>query len=288
MKSVLFCPAKINLYLEVHDKRSDGYHELGTLFQALDIGDELSAQPAEGFSLSGAEEVTPDPESNLILKAARRLLAFAAEKAESPVPKHAGLHFELKKTLPAGAGLGGGSTNAAAALRLTNELLGLEIPESELMQVAKSLGADVPFFLHGGTAFGEGIGEVLKAAPEPFPFHVVVATPKAHVSTAWAYQNLNAERQRQWGKFKALYHIYCEDPRFYRTLRNDFEAPMLSHFPPIAAMHQALTQFEPIKVMLSGSGASLFALFESQAQAQSALLAISPEARFSALTHFTP
>lgn len=285
MKAALFCPAKINLYLEVHDKRQDGYHELGTLFQSLDIGDELSAEVAESFSLTGAEEVTPDPESNLILKAARALYAYAADKGLRP---SGGLRFALKKKLPAGAGLGGGSTNAAAALRLTNQLLDLNCTADELSQVAKRLGADVPFFLHGGTAFGEGIGEVLTPAPEPFPFHVVVATPKAHVATAWAYQNLPANRRRQWGKFKALYHVYCEDPGFYRTLHNDFEAPMLAHFPPIAEMHQELTRFEPIKVMLSGSGASLFALFEQEAQAETALKAIAPIARFSAPAHFIP
>ncbi len=282
----LFCPAKINLFLEVHDKRPDGYHNLGTLFQALEIGDTLTATRAHGFSLTGAEGVTPDPESNLILKAARILLRKAEEKGGWTASSLGGLHFRLEKQLPAGAGLGGGSTDAAAALRLTRDLLRLPFDNAELQDIAKQLGADIPFFLFGGTAFAEGIGDKLMPAPEAFPFHVVIATPQAHVATAWAYQNLDAQRKRNWPRFKALYLLCHEDAGFYRTLNNDFEAPMLRHFPEIADMHARLQSFEPVKVLLSGSGASLFGLFTDANAAQKALESIAKHSRFSALTRF--
>jgi 4-diphosphocytidyl-2-C-methyl-D-erythritol kinase len=236
--------------------------------------------------LVGAETVTPDPESNLILKAARRLVQHAANLGHLHPSQVGGLHFTLEKILPAGAGLGGGSTNAAAALQLTRDLLQLPVTDADLFAVARGLGADIPFFLFGGTAFGEGIGDELKPAPDPFPFHIVIATPNAHVSTAWAYQNLAAHRKREWSKFKALYHLCNEDPGFYHTLHNDFEAPMVANFPEIRQIHSELSRFEPTKVLLSGSGASLFALFTDLEPAQKALDAIASQTRFSRLTQF--
>jgi 4-diphosphocytidyl-2-C-methyl-D-erythritol kinase len=283
----VFCPAKVNLFLEVHDKRPDGYHNLGTLFQTLDIGDTLHATRAENFSLTGAESVTPDPESNLILKAARRLVEHATGHKLDKSKALGGLHFHLEKTLPAGAGLGGGSTDAAGALQLTRKLLQLPVSDSDLLTIARGLGADIPFFLFGGTAFAEGIGDELKPAPDPFPFHIVIATPSVHVSTAWAYQNLLADRKREWPKFKALYHLCNEDTGFYQALHNDFEAPMLQHFPEIRDIHAKLSQFNPVKVLLSGSGASLFALFTEASQAQKTLEAVAPFSRFSRQTRFT-
>lgn len=284
--SSIFCPAKVNLFLEVHDKRPDGYHNLGTLFQTLDIGDTLHAELDESLSLTGAEAVTPDPEANLVIRAARLVLAEAANQAEPRLPLAPGLRFRLDKTLPAGAGLGGGSSDAAGALQLANRLWDLRIPSARLAELAIQLGADIPFFLHGGCAFGEGKGEVLKPAPEPYPFHVVVATPKAAVETAWAYRNLDANRKREWDRFKAMYHFLNEDPGFYRMLRNDFEAPMLRHFAPIAELHARLEAHAPVKVLLSGSGASLFALFTESEQAQNALNDVASLTRFQALAHF--
>ncbi len=284
--SSIFCPAKVNLFLEVHDMRPDGYHNLGTLFQTLDIGDTLYAELDDHLSLTGAEAVTPDPESNLVIRAARLVLAEASMQAEPRRPSAPGLRFRLDKTLPAGAGLGGGSSDAAGALQLANQLWDLGIPTARLAELAIQLGADIPFFLLGGCAFGEGKGERLKPAPEPYPFHIVVATPKAAVETAWAYRNLEANRKREWERFKAMYHFMNEDPGFYRMLRNDFEAPMLRHFAPIAELHSRLETHGPVKVMLSGSGASLFALFTQAEQAQNALADVLPLTRYQSMAHF--
>lgn len=279
----LACPGKINLFLEVGSKRPDGYHDIGTLFQAVGCADTLTAEPWDAMSLVCPEGVTAEPEQNLVLKAARLLQAALPER----VAGKPALRFTLDKVLPSGAGLGGGSSDAAAALLLCDRLWDLGLGPEGLLPYAARLGADVPFFLLGDTQFGEGKGEVLHPAPDPYPFHVVIGTPRCHVETAWAYANLDADRQRRWTKFKALYVTFMEDPAFYRVLHNDFEAPIARHFPPIRELLDAMRRCEPAKAMLSGSGASVFALFTDKGKAEECLASIRPACRFATLTEFT-
>ncbi len=276
------CPAKINLFLEVQGKRADGMHNLGTLFQSLEIGDDLTVEPAVGITLMCNEKITPDPDDNLVVRAAR----LVKESYSPKVSDEQGARFTLTKRLPMGAGLGGGSSNAAAALRLCNQLWRLQLTDDELFPMAAKLGADVPFFLMQGCFFGEGKGEILKPAPEPFPFHVVVGTPFCSVETAWAYQQLPPKTEFSWPRFKALYMTHSDNPGFYRMLRNDFEVPMRSRHPEIERLFEAMEALNPVKSLLSGSGASVFALFEDQAAAQRCLEGISPLCRFACLTHF--
>lgn len=276
------CFGKINLFLEIGGKRPDGYHDLGTLFQTVDCGDRLSAAPGEGLTLAGAEGITARPEDNLVLKAARLLRAAFPDR----VGPDAGMRFSLAKILPTGAGLGGGSSNAAAALHLCNRIWKMGLTEADLLPIAAKLGADVPFFLYGGTYFGEGIGEVLQAAPTPYPFHVVIGTPRCRVETAWAYQNLDPARKREWARFKALYVTYFEDWEFYQVLRNDFDAPMRRHFPEIDALSGKISGFGPVKTLLSGSGASVFGLFREKGKAEECLAAIRPDCRFACAAEF--
>jgi 4-diphosphocytidyl-2-C-methyl-D-erythritol kinase len=276
------CFGKINLFLEIGAKRPDGYHELGTLFQTVDCGDRLSAEPAEGLTLAGAEGITEKPEDNLVLKAARRLREAFPDRVEPG----AGMRFSLAKLLPTAAGLGGGSSNAAAALHLCNRIWQMGLTDKELLPVAAKLGADVPFFLFGGTYFGEGIGEVLQPAPDPYPFHVVIGTPRCRVETGWAYQQLDPGRKREWARFKALYLTYCEDWEFYQVLRNDFDAPIRRHFPEIEALAGKMASFGPVKTLLSGSGASVFGLFREREKAEECLGAIRGECRFSCVAGF--
>jgi 4-diphosphocytidyl-2-C-methyl-D-erythritol kinase len=276
------CHGKINLFLEVQDKRADGYHNLGTLFHTVGCSDTLTAEPWDSVDLSCPDGITADKEQNLVVKAARLLKETYAAR----VPAKQGIRFTLEKNLPTGAGLGGGSSNAAAALLLCNRLWNLRLEEHELIPVAARLGADVPFFLAGGSAFGEGKGEILKPAPSPFPFHIVIGTPRCRVETAWAYGNLDAERKRNWSRFKALYLNFFEEWEFYRMLQNDFEAPMARHFEPIAALAAAMREFSPVKTLLCGSGASVFSLFREKADAEKCHAAIQGDCRFSCVTEF--
>jgi 4-diphosphocytidyl-2-C-methyl-D-erythritol kinase len=276
------CYGKINLFLEVHDKRSDGYHALGTLFHTVRCHDLLHAEEWNSLELICPSGITADPKDNLVLKAARLMREAYADRLE---PK-TGIRFTLEKNLPSGAGLGGGSSNAAAALLLCNRIwkLGLTIPE--LIPLAAKLGADVPFFLYGGSSFGEGKGEILMPAPDPYPFHIVIGTPHCRVETGWAYEQLEGQRKREWSRFKALYFTYFEDWQFYQVLRNNFDEPMRQHFPPIQSLYDSMQTFSPAKTLLCGSGASVFSLFQDKATAQRCLEAIQSTCRFSCLTEF--
>ena len=284
------CPAKLNLFLEVRGKRADGFHELGTLFQALETGDTLSAEPWDRLEIAGAEGVTADPKDNLILRAATLLQQRYAHKIPSG-EKPGGLRFTLEKRLPMGAGLGGGSSDAASALRLANDLWNLGATPAELRALGAELGSDVPFFLGAPTAFAEGRGEELTPAPAPYPFHVVVATPHCHVETAGAYRSLakslGGVYGNKWPDFRIKFERDSQNPEIYRELFNDFEAPIAAEFPEIRAIRSLLTEFGPEKAMLTGSGASLFALFRQEDRARECLAETAPKCRFSAITCFS-
>lgn len=276
------CRGKINLFLEVQDKRADGYHNLGTLFHTVGCSDALTAEAWDDIDLVCPDGITADKEQNLVIKAARLMKeTFAAR-----IGSRRGIRFTLDKKLPTGAGLGGGSSDAAVALLLCARLWDLHPTEEELLPLAARLGADVPFFLSGGSAFGEGKGEVLKPAPSPFPFHIVIGTPHCRVETAWAYGNLDAKRQRNWARFKALYLNFFEEWEFYHMLHNDFDAPMTRHFDPIAALGRTMREFSPVKTLLCGSGASVFSLFRERSDAEKCHDAIRAECRFSCVTEF--
>jgi len=286
----LACPAKVNLFLEIRGRRADGFHELGTLFQAVETGDVLHAEPHDVIALAGAEGVTNNPDDNLVMKAARLVKARHASR----IPVGAGVRFTLDKRLPSGAGLGGGSSDAAAALRLLDALWNLNLSATQLQGLGAELGSDVPFFLSSATAYGEGRGEALSPAPAPFPFHVVIATPDSHVDTAGAYRDLARFRTEKlqgkfgtlWEGFRREYQEQAASPAFYARLHNDFEAPVMDAYPDIATARDTLASFAPRKTMLSGSGASVFALFEDEAAAGRACAAVAGRCRFAVVTRF--
>ncbi len=279
------CYGKINLFLEVQDRRADGFHNLGTLFQTVSCCDHLSAEAWDNLELVCPSGITTSPEENLVLKAARLILA----ESEDRLGGELGIRFHLEKNLPAGAGLGGGSSNAASALILCNRIWKLGYTLPELMPLAAQLGADVPFFLYGGASFAEGKGELLSPAPEPHPFHIIIGTPDCKVETGWAYGQLDKKepgKKFEWGRFKALYFTYCEDWQFYQVLRNDFDIPMRRHFAPIQTLFESMQTFSPVKTLLSGSGSSLFSLFREKSDAEACLRAIQPSCRFACLSEF--
>lgn len=292
MSLTLPCPAKINLFLEIRGRRDDGFHELGTLFQALETGDTLAAEPWDVITLSGGEDVTATPEDNLVVRAARLLKSRHPDRVSAT----AGLRLTLDKRLPSGAGLGGGSSDAATALLLANTIWNAGLTPDQLRVLGAELGSDVPFFLAAPTAYGEGRGEALVPAPAPYPFHVVVATPACRVETPWAYRELTAWReQRQggrfgtrWPGFREEYARRCGDPEFFRDLHNDFEEPVEASFPVIRSVRETLEAHGPVKTLLSGSGASVFALFREETAARAARESVADRCRFSVTTRFVP
>ena len=289
MLLTLPCPAKINLFLEVRGRRADRFHELGTLFAALETGETLSAEPWDRLELVGADGVTADPGDNLILRAANLLQERMASRLGGSDAAR-GIRFSIEKKLPMGAGLGGGSSDAATALRLANQIWNLGATDAELQAIGGEIGSDVAFFLSAPAAYGEGRGEILTPAPAPYPFYVVIATPQCHVETGWAYKTLAASLDgkygARWPDFKARFDRDAQNPELYRDLFNDFEAPIAAHFPKIRAVRERLEAFAPEKAMLTGSGASLFALFRDETRAKEALAETAPFCRFSVMTRF--
>lgn len=256
---VLRSPAKINLCLEVWRRRDDGYHEITTLMQMVDLADlvRLERQDA-GIALTAEGPPVPSGAANLAFRAAERFFAAAGP---------GGAHIHLVKRIPVGGGLGGGSSNAAAVLWGLNRLWGEPLGSEALAEHAAWLGSDVPFFLSPGFAWAEGRGERIRpAGPGPQRWAVVV-DPGFGVSTAWAYQQL--ARTFPLTPDDRLPNIKASIARgdIARVLDQAFnrlEEAVLPHFPRLAELKAVLIDAGARPALLSGSGACLFGLAESR------------------------
>lgn len=250
MSLQIFSPAKINLGLSVMGRRIDGYHELHTLFATLDVGDNLWLEAVpQGIEVEVQGALLPLGPENLVYRAAQHYLQALDEPG--------GVLIRLEKNLPIAAGLGGGSSNAAAVLRGLSVLYPAEF---HLPTMALRLGADVPFFLQGGFAEGRGVGERLSALP-PIEFHVVLFNPGIPVSAADAYRNLQPSEytleQPVMQILEALQNR--ETPEYWNTL----EGPVFRLRPELIEVKQALRQAGLRGVLMSGSGSTFFGLAAS-------------------------
>lgn len=275
-----YAPAKVNLFLDILSKRPDGYHDLGTLFQTIDVGDSLSGEQNGTGEISVHYDVPPEYplESDLVFRAAKLL--------QREFSVHFGADFFLEKRLPLGAGLGGGSADAAAALRLLNRLWGLDLPAEDLERLGARLGADVPFLVRGGSAIAEGIGDVLTRI-SPLSLSpgkaLLVSTPKCAVPTKAAYAGCEPSGNARWEAFKN-----SDFRDFGRGAFNKFEETVLAQYPEIARLKEALVGCGAEFALMSGSGASVFGVFESRSLAENARMAVGESCRFSAVTDFFP
>ena len=260
-----FAPAKINLWLHVTGQRADGYHELDSLVAFADVGDRLSIAPADGLSLTVSGPFAAalgTAAENLVLRAARALALHCG------VPAEAALHLE--KNLPVASGIGGGSADAAAALRLCARLWQVEIEEAALAEVALSLGADVPVCLAGETVRMTGIGERLAPlVPTPPPTPAVLINPGVAVSTGQVFGALA-------GRFSLPAAVRDGDfAALARANRNDLEAPAIALAPEIARALAVLGTAPTLRLArMSGSGATCFGLFDRDDAASEAARAI--------------
>lgn len=253
----LSAPAKINLVLRVLGKRPDGYHELETLFHALSLRDLLLGRPVpEGFALRVESRCAtglpvPDSPDNLVLRAARRFHEVTGVAG--------GAHFVLRKRIPAGGGLGGGSSDAAAALRILQAWHGDPLTEARLAALARELGADVPFFLRGGTQLGLGVGEALTEVPAFPPLALLLILPPFGTSTAAVYKNCGAELtmapdpcRNPDSKVPAYQALAVPE-----DLMNDLEAPAFALHHELRELREMVAHLDA-NVRMSGSGSSLF------------------------------
>lgn len=253
--------AKINLGLCVHGRRPDGYHEISTIFQTVSLHDTLTFRAATDrkLLLVCSEPSIPADDSNLILRAASALRErFGVGR---------GARVELKKVIPAGGGLGGGSADAAVTLAALATLWEIETDAGELAEIGAPLGADVPFFLTGGTALGTGTGTSIRRLADAPKLHLIIVAPGVHVSTAEAYGALGAPALT---KVEPLVNLSVSgtEADFPDSLcgmwSNDFEAVVVRLYPEIGRARAALEGSGASQVMLSGSGSSVFGVFESK------------------------
>jgi 4-diphosphocytidyl-2-C-methyl-D-erythritol kinase len=256
--------AKINLGLRVHGRRPDGYHEISTVFQTVSLRDTLSFQatPGEKLELACSDPTIPSDESNLVLRAASALRErFGVSR---------GARVVLEKVIPAGGGLGGGSANAAVTLAALATLWGIETGAGELAEIGARLGADVPFFLTGGMALGTGTGTDIRPLEDAPKMHLVIVTPGVRVSTAGAYGALGAPALT---KVEPLVNLSVSrtEADFPDSLcglwSNDFEAVVVRLHPEIGRAREALAGAGARRVMLSGSGSSVFGVFDNKREA---------------------
>lgn len=250
------CPAKVNLYLKVLGRRGDGYHELITVMQPLSLADILTARPAPELTLECAGSGEPSGPRNLVWRAAEK---FAAATGHPVL-----LHFRLEKRIPVAAGLGGGSSNAAAALKLLNDWAPDPLDQSRLALLAAELGADVPFFLLSGPAVARGIGTHLTPLDLP-PYWYVLLNPGFPLSTKWVYEHLDLDYLARFGapEFKVW-----DKSRPESWVANDLESVTLNYYPELKELRQQLLANGALAAGVSGSGPTLFGLF---AQKEAAL-----------------
>ena len=259
---------KLNIHLKVTGKMPEGYHSIETIFQEIPFGDKLEIEPAKDgkihFSSSGIK--IPDGGTNICIKAAEIL------QRTHGITKGCKIHLE--KNVPIGAGLGGGSSDAAAVLKSLNSLWDLKLTADELENTGLELGADVPFFIKGGCAWAEGKGEILRPM-EPVLKNgtILLIYPHLHINTSWAYKNLNLNLTK-----RADIIIFAEVSKMRTPLRNhcemffnDFEMVVFDKYPEIGKIKEFMINEGADFSAMSGSGSTVFGFFTNEKMLEHAI-----------------
>jgi 4-diphosphocytidyl-2-C-methyl-D-erythritol kinase len=253
-------PAKVNLRLEILRRREDGYHELRTILQKISLCDTLSVslKKEKGISISTDHPSLPIGRGNLVYRAAQIILKKSGYKG--------GLRIDIRKEIPLGAGLGGGSSNAATTLKALNQLLEIGLPTKELMKIGLGIGADVPFFFLEGAAIAAGVGERLKKIGLPDLWYVLI-NPNFEVSTRWAYQNFVLTKRH----FHFNLQGFVKTPEeISRLLWNDLEGVVSHKYPQVEGMKKMLLSAGALGALMTGSGPTVFGVFPGKREAEKA------------------
>lgn len=255
---VSFPPCKINLGLHIINKRPDGYHNLETCFHPIPWTDVLEIIPATKFSFTSSGIAIPgSPEQNLCVRAYQLL---SREFSIDPVSIH------LHKIIPMGAGLGGGSADAAHTIRLLDDIFGLDLPREKMMQYASSIGSDTAFFIQDDAMFGQGRGEILSTINVSLRGKfIVLVNPDIHVSTAEAYSQVTPMAP----KTPLAEVLAMPITEWTNVLTNDFEISVFSNHPRIKEVKQKLYSLGATYASMSGSGATVFGIFQKEFNAES-------------------
>jgi len=274
--------AKVNLRLEVLGKRADGYHELRTILQTVSLRDRLrlrsSPRPGITLSVTGNERLSREPlEKNLVYR--------AVDALRRELKVRAGVEILLEKRIPAGRGLGGGSSDAAAALLGYLRFTEKKMDSAQLLSIAAGLGADVPFFLFGGRALGVSKGDEIYPLPDIPTVSLLIVSPKdIHVPTPDAYRWLHAPELASLTKSATAHKLYgfcalCWSVQ-EESLSNDFEMAVFRRHPRLGNIKRALLRVGASEALLAGSGSAVFGVFPSPAKARRAVVGFPQDQTF--------
>jgi 4-diphosphocytidyl-2-C-methyl-D-erythritol kinase len=256
----LASPAKVNLRLEVLKRRKDGYHEIRTVLQKISLYDTLhfALKKEKGVFITTDHPTLPIKKDNLVYQAAQSMLKISDYQG--------GVYVGIEKRIPLGAGLGGGSSNAATTFKALNHLLKLNLSRKEIMEMGLKIGADVPFFFLKGAAIGSGIGEQLKQKKLPMLWYVLIY-PNFEVPTQWAYKNFVLTNQQ----FRFNLHKFLKTFQgISHILFNHLEEVVSRKYPQIEIMKNILISAGALGTLMTGSGPTVFGLFQHHRNAMGA------------------
>jgi 4-diphosphocytidyl-2-C-methyl-D-erythritol kinase len=275
--------AKINLALDVLNKRSDGYHEVRMLMQSIKLHDIVYIELTEtgDIDVSCDSQWVPPGKGNIAYKAAELILERYNLRQ--------GIKITIKKNIPVAAGLAGGSSNAAAIIKGFNEIFELGLSQSDMMALGKQIGADVPFCIKGGTMLAEGIGEKLTSVKPLKETSLLLARPGIGVSTAWVYNNLILENIKERPEIDAMISAVEKNQIDYiaRNMKNVLETVTIPRYPVIGRIKSELLKNDALGSMMSGSGPTVFGIFKDKETAQKAFQFIKRNNRECILTETT-
>ena len=258
---IIKSPAKINLSLDILGKRADNYHDIETVMHKIELHDMIKIEDSDEIRINCNYNIPL--KQNLVLKAVKLL------KERYGIKRNVSITME--KNIPIGAGLGGGSSNAALALIGLNKLWNLNLKQEELAELAKEIGSDVPFFITGNAAYAKGRGELLERI-EPVGFNVLLVNPGFEISTKEAYENLDLSLTGK--KLASRQMLKCVKSKNIRKiaqfLHNDFESFTLAKYPVLKEIKDALAANGALNAVMSGSGPTIFGIFEDEEKAKGA------------------
>jgi 4-diphosphocytidyl-2-C-methyl-D-erythritol kinase len=256
--------AKVNIGLKILNKRSDGYHNISTVFQEIDLFDSITISKSDGpLKFSSNVEWLQNDQNNLCV------IAYNYIKN---LYKIGGANIVLKKNISRGSGLGSGSSNAAATMKGLREIYNLEVTDSELIKIGSRIGADVPFFINGSTQVGEGIGEKLTSISSSMDAQYLIVTPDISIDTKWAYSQYknNLDNCSSPTKFSDSFRGKTINLDTLKFFENDFESVVFPTYPEIGAIKNKLIALGAKFASLSGSGSTVYGIFDDDAKVDKA------------------
>ena len=260
----ILAPAKINIGLRIIRKRSDNYHDLQTVFYPIHLSDVLEIVKADRHEFYSNIKLEDD--ANLCLRA----LDFFCERTGI----NAEVRMTLKKNIPIGAGLGGGSSDAAAVLLALQDIYGKPLSEIELLNIAEQLGSDVPFFLKKRPAYATGKGEMIEPLSFQLNTFILTVTPEIYVSTPFAYSLVTPSGEKDTSLRDALLRLGSDVANYKDAIVNDFEQPVFEKFPEIGRIKSEMYASGADFALMSGSGSSVYGFFRTRPEAENALAAL--------------